>query len=83
MKALLLQWLAWSNATEARFILIWGVLAWGGGMTAWNLTDILQHPPIWNELILIGVLLLGGFVFGWLMWRFKKWWRPSNRPTSN
>jgi hypothetical protein len=70
------QFVRWSSATKLRFILIWGVLVWGGLMVVVNIRSLTPHNlPIWIAPILILVVLLGGAVWGWLMWYVARWLR--------
>jgi hypothetical protein len=65
----------WTKARASRFILIWGVLFFGGGTFVWSLVDESSDglPWTWNA----GLHLLMGLMWGWLMWLFLNW--LSNR----
>ena len=76
----MLKGLAWSTATQTRSILIWGVLFFGGWMALWKVADLFQRP-LWKALVLFAVLFVAGSVWGWLLWRVRKWLRPRpNKP---
>jgi hypothetical protein len=89
MKIIVPLWLAraviWSNATKLRFILIFGVCCWGGGMIAWNIHEIWGAPTIWLGLAQIGLLTIGGVIWAWLMWFVVKAIRRKSAkpPNSN
>jgi hypothetical protein len=86
MKIILPGWLVrallWSTSTKVRFILVFGVFGWSGGMIAWNIHGIMGAPTIWLSLAQIGLLGVGGIFWGWLMWfvvrRLKRKAVPKN-----
>jgi len=88
MKIIVPLWLAraiiWSNATKLRFILIYGVCGWSGGMIGWNFHEIWTAPTVGLSLVQIGALIVGGLFWGWAMWFLLKAIRSrSARKPSN
>jgi hypothetical protein len=58
-------------ATQRRFILIWGVIGWGGWMIAIEPND--WRPPLGHALIMQGTKPIIGAGVAFVMWYFLQW----------
>ena len=80
---------AWSVATPLRFILIYGVVLFGG---LWGLLMALALPPALGMLLPVRITghailyvfasVIAGFIWGWWMWRVYVAPRLRRQPPS-
>ncbi len=79
-----MKWLTqiarWSRATEQRFIWVRGVVFWGSFMTAGTFFLESQHN-VWELIPRTAVFGIGGYVWGWSMWR--RGYRALSQTMSN
>lgn len=71
------RWAVWSLATKQRYIWIYGVVGYGGGMAIWSSPDFWspRHSLI-HSLLFTALWIPAGYLFGWIMWHFVKWAKP-------
>ena len=76
------KWEAIRAKGERRFILFWGILVFGSiSFVAAVALDFLMRrydKPLWSWLLdfaldLVIVSLIGGVIYGWVIWRFMEW----------
>lgn len=73
MKKTLGQALMWSAATERRFIWTFGVVFFGGSMWVWTTLDPHPSGPAFSPLASLGIWVVMGYVWGWVMWQARRW----------
>jgi hypothetical protein len=61
----------WAQFNKRRFILTYGVLMFGGSMTAFGLVDVRPHG-IKSTVLLVLLCAVGGYLWGWVMWHYLK-----------
>jgi hypothetical protein len=67
------QFLAWTKARAGRFVLIWGMLIFGGVTFVLSLVDAPIPVTPWFVAVSAVLHALAGLVWGWLMWFFLNW----------
>ncbi|MGA1866856.1 MAG: hypothetical protein ACMUFK_05250 [Thermoplasmatota archaeon] len=67
------KWEITRDKGQRHFILIKGVLLWGGltGLFSFILTELMDPSPLWMLHLVMNMTLfpLGGILWGWLVWR--------------
>jgi hypothetical protein len=65
--------MTWTAARRGRFVLIWGVLFFGGMSFVWSLIDSPVPVTLWFAAMSAVQHIFGGALWGWLMWLFVHW----------